>query len=370
MRILYFAHDLNDTAIARRVRMLHMGGAEVKLIGFHRGLIPAPEIEGVVPVVLGRTYDDRLRQRAIQVVRRTLDAGRWRKLIRWADVLLARNLEMSVIANAARNWVRTSTPLIYECLDIHRLSAAQGLVPNALREIERFILRRSKALIVSSPSFLDQFFSTLGITLPEVILAENKRVFPQCGERPKALLTPRMAPWRIGWFANLRCTTSFDEMVEMATRHPSLVEFVLRGRPTDEIQARIDQHLPLANMRFEGPYSQPDLGSMYRDCAFTWGIERYAKRAATADWVLGNRLYEGGFYNVPTIALAGTASADWLKSRNTGVLVNSCADFETWLVTLTSQHYAALQASAAAIPTSDLIWTPDDCRAFTRRLNG
>jgi succinoglycan biosynthesis protein ExoL len=368
MRILYFAHDLNDTAVARRVRMLHIGGAEVKLLGFYRSLAPARDVEGVTPVDLGQTFDGKLGHRTLQVMRRSLEAARWRHLIRWADILLARNLEMTVISNAARRWARTSVPLVYECLDIHTLSAADGAVPNFLRNLERYILGRSRALIVSSPKYIDEFFVRLGITLPELILAENKRVLTAEVGRPKPSFALRHPPWKVGWFGNLRCKVSFDMLIQLAQRHPGLVEFILRGRPTDELQRKIDQHLPLRNMRFEGRYDQSELASMYNQCDFTWVIERNPNRGKAGDWVLANRLYEGGFYNVPAIALAGTASADWLRSRNAGVPISSMEEMDRFFVNLTTEQYLCLKEAAVAIPTSDFVWSANDCRGFTSRL--
>ena len=38
-----------------------------------------------------------------------------------------------------------------------------------------------------------------------------------------------------------------------------------------------------------------------------------------AVWALGNRLYEGGYYNCPAIALANTAMGDWLRVRENEV---------------------------------------------------
>ena len=43
-----------------------------------------------------------------------------------ADVVLARNLEMLIIASRARNLYAPRAALVYECLDIHRLLLSQG----------------------------------------------------------------------------------------------------------------------------------------------------------------------------------------------------------------------------------------------------
>ncbi|MDO8323579.1 MAG: glycosyl transferase family 1, partial [Phenylobacterium sp.] len=64
MKLAYFVHDLNDPAVARRVRMLRAGGAEPVVLGFYRGDAPPDMIAGAEAVDLGRTYDGRLGHRA------------------------------------------------------------------------------------------------------------------------------------------------------------------------------------------------------------------------------------------------------------------------------------------------------------------
>ncbi len=363
MRILYFAHDINDAAIARRVRMLQIGGAEVKLIGFHRGPMKSDMIEGATAIALGETFDQQLVYRAIQVANNALTAMRWRKLIGWSNVLLARNLEMTVLAHAARLWAGKSIPLMYEYLDIHPLSIQLPI----LRSVDRYILRRCNALIIPSSSFLGEFFEPLdGNRLPPVILAENKRVLPDGVQRPALDATPRTPPWRIGWCGILRNRLTFDLALALAKRTEGLIEFHLHGRPSIELQNPIAQ-LPLPNMRFYGSYAQADLDRLYRDCDFIWAIDRPIPKIVA--WNLPNRLYEGGYYNIPTIALEDTAPAIWLRTRNAGVLVKDrLEDIERFFVNLSTAQYQQLRDSAAAIPTSDFVWSAEDCCKFTSQL--
>ncbi|MEA2773537.1 MAG: succinoglycan biosynthesis protein ExoL, partial [Acetobacteraceae bacterium] len=89
MNLVYFVHDLNDPAVHRRMRMFHAGGAKVSLLGFYRGE-PPDDVDGTVPLTLGRTADTRLWQRAASVLREALLASRWRSLFAGADAILAR----------------------------------------------------------------------------------------------------------------------------------------------------------------------------------------------------------------------------------------------------------------------------------------
>jgi hypothetical protein len=144
----------------------------------------------------------------------------------------------------------------------------------------------------------------------------------------------------------------------------------LRGRPTDELQELINQHLPLPNMRFGGSYNHAELASMYHDCHLTWAID-YSQHGSNSDWLLPNRIYEGGYYNSPAIALVGTETANWLEARGAGVLLQDPhADLDVFITSLTAACYRDLQHSSAAVPTTDLIHTIEDCRRIAGRITG
>lgn len=372
MLIAYFAQDLADPAVAKRVRMLRAGGADVKLLGFRRSAEPIKTVENVPAIDLGRTYDGKLANRFALVLQRSLAARRlFREVIANADALLARNLEMVTIAHAARRSSGLRMPLVYECLDIHGSLLGRGIPSRLLRNWDKRLLQKVNALVVSSPGFVTNYFDALEIDLPPVFVTENKRVLmgKQVATRPQAGFD-RVPPWKIGWFGIIRCVESFRILQGLAQRHPLLVDVEIRGRPTPELQNLIDQHLPtMANMRFGGEYAQTDLAAIYRNCHLTWAID-YFQKGQNSDWLLPNRIYEGGFHNRPAIALAATETARWLNRRGAGVVVADPAELDQFVTELTISRYADLQRSTAAIPTDDLVDTVEDCRRFVARITG
>ena len=319
MQITYFAADLTDPATERRLRLLQSGGADISLFGFRRSPQPIPKLAGIAAIDLGQTFDGRLGNRLKQVLRCSVTARHWRESVAASDVVMARNLEMATIADAARLWARSKARLVYECLDIHATQIGTGNRSKVLRSWERRILQRTSLLIISSPTYLPNYFSGLGVALPPVVLVENKRMLPPGSTmaRPAFSERPR-PPWRIGWFGLLRCITSFAILLELAQRHSGLVEITLRGRPTTDLDRLIKHYLPIPGMRFGGAYTAADLGGMYPACDFTWAVEYVGQNAENAKWALGNRLYEGGFYWCLAIALADTAVGAWLQARHTG----------------------------------------------------
>ncbi len=152
--IAYLVHDLGDAAVARRVEGLAAGGAAVTLAGYYRRAAPA-RVAGAPALPLGRSHDARLAQRAGLVARTLAAPGKLKALVRSADIVIARNLEMLAIGAAL---VRPGQNLVYECLDIHRTMLGRGLLSRVLRAIERRLLARSSRVMVSSPAFERDYF--------------------------------------------------------------------------------------------------------------------------------------------------------------------------------------------------------------------
>jgi|SRR5271166_61701 len=371
MRVTYFAHDLSDASVAKRIRMLRLGGATVSVIGFRRTPAPILEIEGIAAVDLGRTFDGRLVARCKMVIHRSAWPKALIPCISTADVVVARNLEMLTIAYAAHRKARSRASLVYECLDVHNIMLGSGLPSRLLRRWESSLLQRASALVISSEGFLNHYFHPMAYQLPQVLVVENKRILPGIdGPRPERRRRPGQPPWRIGWFGILRCATSFQLLLELATTHPTLVDIELRGRPAQDVQTLIARHLPLGNMRFGGPYAPSDLEVIYQGCDFVWAIDYY-QAGQNSEWLLPNRIYEGSFYNVPAIALRNTETARWLQRRTAGMNVaDPGSDLPQFLKTLSTARYDDMQRAVADIPLSDLVHSADECRALINRMLG
>jgi hypothetical protein len=244
-----------------------------------------------------------------------------------------------------------------------------GLPSRLLRRWEASLLTRAAALIVSSEGFLNNYFYPMAYRLPDVLVVENKRIGNEV-HRPARRARPGHAPWRIGWFGMLRCTTSFEVLFELATRYPMLMDIELRGRPAQDVQTLIDRHLPTENMRFGGPYAPSDLEAMYQSCDFAWALDYY-QAGRNSDWLLPNRIYEGSFYNVPAIALRDTETARWLQRRAAGTIVaDPRSDLPKLLTALSAAGYDEMQRAVAEIPIGDLVHSADECRELTAGILG
>ena len=342
--------------------MLKAGGAEVRLAGFHRGADAPSHVAEALTISLGRTRDGRLISRATSVVIAAIKGGRRRGAVGGADIVVARNLETLLLA--AISLLHSRTPLVYECLDVHRIMLSSGVAGAALRRLESALLRRTRLLIVSSPAFLREYFQPRQRYSGPALLLENKLLdldfgAEAAGAAQEIASRPPGPPWRIGWFGAIRCARSLGQLIELAGRLQGRLEVLIAGRPAYDQFDDFDAQVACSpHVRFVGPYLAKDLPALYGHVHFTWAID-YFEEGLNSAWLLPNRLYEGGSQSSVPLALANVETGRWLMQRGAGVLLRDpLQELSDMFATLDSVGYARLQAASAAVPPSDLRATP------------
>lgn len=374
VKLAYFVHDLTDPAVSRRVRMLKAGGADPVVLGFRRADRAPSEIEGAPVVDLGRTHDGRMAQRAAMTALTALGAGRLKRHLAGATVIMARTLEMLAVAAAARRLARSEARLAYECLDIHRLMLGTGAKSRALRAMERRLMRQSDLLVVSSPAFLEAYFEPLqgvGRDLPlATLLVENKVLELESGPSRAPATPPPGPPWRIGWLGAIRCRKSLAILTALAARRPDLVEVRIHGRPAytefDDFEGQVAGH---PNIAFGGGYGAADLPRLYGEVHFAWAID-YMEEGLNSSWLLPNRLYEASRHGAVPIALTAVQTGKQLEALGFGVRLDDPGELERRLEELTPQAYADLRAQLAAVPPRAFVADAADCLSLVDRLAG
>ncbi len=374
IHVLYLAHDLADAAIRRRVLALKAGGAEVTVAGFLRARNLLEDEPGVETIVLGATADAQFVQRIGAIAKASFGLGRKLSGIRRPDVVVARNLETLALAGRAASLFDRDLPVVYECLDIHRLLLDEGMKGRLMRLAQRQFGRRAQLLITSSPAFVDNFFKPRsGLDLP-VLLLENKvlstgseTALPEPMPRP-----PKPGePWRIGWFGAIRCHKSLAILTDFASRMDGMVEIVIRGRPAYSEFDDFDRIVAEApHVEFHGPYRNPeDLAAIYGDIQFNWAID-FFEEGLNSEWLLPNRLYEGGLYGAVPIALSSTETGRFLARRGIGVTVERATPdaLQTLFRGMTEEAYGEEFARLASVERGQWVTGPADCRALVTRL--
>lgn len=365
--IAYLVHDLGDAAVARRIEGLEAGGAVVAPAGFYRRAAPA-SVAGAPALSLGRSHDARLAQRAWLVLRTIAAPGRLRPLVRGADIVVARNLEMLAIGAAL---ARPGQGLVYECLDIHRKMLGSGIASRLLRWFERRLLARSARVIVSSPAFERDYFRQVQGWQGPVDLVENKM-----GALPAALAEAPAAgaagapgvPWTIGWFGMLRCRRSLAILSQLVARSDGRVRVLIAGIPSPDVFADLPAEIArVPGMEYAGPYRPQDLARLYGRVHFAWCID-YFEEGLNSRWLLPNRLYESLAHGVVPVALTDVETGRWLEGAGVGLRLPEGEALGQALAALTAQEYALMAEAARRLPRACIAFSPEDHRSLVRQL--
>lgn len=323
--IAFFGHDASDAAVRRRVASFVSDGMSVTGFMMRRRDV-STEWDNVD---LGKTRDGAFLQRIVQVFRGARKAAAAKDKLAAADVLYARNLDMLACAFLAKRHTGLKTPVIYESLDVHRLLTRSDLIGKIMRAIERTLLKRTKALVVSSPGFLRNHFDRHYAGDFTAFLVENRLAAEQTvGPRPAPVPVAREPISEdgrklvVGWVGMLRCQRSFELLCGLADAYPDDIEVRLHGIPArTEIpvfEPEIDKR---PNMSFHGAYRSPeDLPDIYGAIDVVWAGD-FMEAGYNSVWLLPNRIYEGGYYATPSMAPAGTETAAWIARNDCGFVI-------------------------------------------------
>ncbi|MET0575867.1 MAG: glycosyl transferase family 1 [Mesorhizobium sp.] len=374
LHVLYLVHDLAEPAVRRRVLMLQAGGSRVTLAGFRRGDNPLAAVEGLTPLDLGATRDGKFAQRLKAVGHAAFSLAATLRGVSRPDVIVARNLEMLALASRANTLFGGDVPIVYECLDIHRLLLRGDAVGKALRHAERRLGRKARLLITSSPAFIENYFLPYAQIDTPVLRPEPKvQTLGQQIPRPARPAEPpqERMPWKIGWFGALRCHRSLELLAQFSRRMEGRFEIVLRGRPAYTELADFDGFVAAEPyMSFCGPYRNPeDLADIYGQVHFSWAID-FFEAGLNSSWLLPNRLYEGCRHGAVPIAMRDVETGRLLARRAMGALLSEpSADALASLIGgITADAYRGLSRSVTAEDPKNWICDEDDCRALVARL--
>ncbi len=328
-RIAFFAHDAGDAAVRRRVRGFVDDDLSVTGFMMRRAEDIPRDWDNID---LGRTHDADYLQRIGAIFSGARRAARQRDRLAAADVIYARNLDMLATAFLARRMAGLKTPVVYECLDVHRLLARKDAVGGLFRLVEGALLKRTRLLVVSSPAFLERHFAVhhpgrYTARLIENRLAAGGHYGPRPGRNPTPSVPRQDNPLAIGWVGVLRCSRSLDLLIGLARHFGDRISISLHGAPAlTEIPDFHKRIAGLPNLAYHGRYTAPeDLSQVYDGLDLVWAGD-FMEAGENSVWLLPNRLYEGGYYAVPPVAPAGTETANWIAQHAIGFTADEPLD--------------------------------------------
>lgn len=363
MRIGYIVHNLNDPAVERRCAMLERGGATVTLAGFTRDNTLHDAVALREPLILGKSADAAMASRSLATLRTAFVDRELRQFLAQCDVIMSRNLEQLAIGRALVG----ERPLIYECLDIHRLLVGSGLAAKVIQQAEARLLPRVDLLLTSSPAFVREHFAKRPLRAATYLI-ENKllvadEAFPESTSALPAY------PLRIGWFGMLRCRKSLSFLTELVRRSDGQIEVLISGKPSSaELPTLPRDVAAVQGMHFTGAYSYADLPALYGQCHFAWTIDWF-EEGLNSSWLLPNRLYEALSHGCIPVALSGIEVGRWLEARGAGLLIADPSAAMDVLLGLEPKDIGTLQEQVHKIDRAELIATTQDCRELVQAIS-
>lgn len=358
--VIYIAPDVTDSAVQKRA--CGMIGAGVDLISFsfrrvryNQDFVPDwPNIE------LGVTRELRLLRRWGSILRAVGTIFTHRRLWRSASVLYVRNLDLALLTLLGRLVTRSRGMLVYEVLDVHPATTRSGSRSALLRWLERRVLQRTDLLVISSPAFMRHYFGPKQGYQGRFFLMENKwPAQSMSGIRRKLAFsvtdpTPR---WTIGWFGNIRCPKSLQILTNLADQFPDQIHIYIRGCISLMDEASFLEVVgQRENMTYEGEYVAPeDLVEIYSRIHFNWCVDLCG--GDNSRWLLPNRVYEGGYFGVPAIAVADHETGRLVAQRRLGLVFSSlsASDLGESLCKLSKEQYVQLRSTIERHPKTEFV---------------
>ena len=320
IHIAFFGHDSADAANRRRAQAFQDDGIKITGYMMHRR---DPGQLNWTNIDLGETRDSAFLQRIKSIFSGASIAAQDEERLRTADLIFARNLDMLALAFLTKRKLKLKTPVVYESLDVHRMLSRTDLFGRLFRSIEHTFLKRSRGLVVSSPGFVKNHFERYYSGDFKAYLIENRLAAgADYGPRPEAHVSDPSKPLQVGWVGMLRCKRSLDLLAKTADELGDRIHIHLHGIPA---RTEIPVFEPIIdareNMTYHGRYRSPeDLSEIYRKLDVVWAGD-FMEAGHNSVWLLPNRIYEGGYYAVPSIAPEGTQTAAWIEGHNVGFSV-------------------------------------------------
>lgn len=358
--VVYIAPDCTDSAVRKRVHGFLGVGMEVVSFSFRRVRYNVDFVPDWPNYELGTTSERRLLTRVFVMLRALGLIFRHRRTWRAASVVYARNLDLALLALVGKAITRCPAQFVYEVLDIHPATTRSGVRAAVLRWLERRVLAKSQLLVVSSPAFVPNYFEPWQRYRGESLLLENKWPSNQISSLSRKLpyeLPEHEPRWIIGWFGNIRCLKSLQILSELADLLPDRVQVYIRGCVSllGE-QTLMDAVSGRSNMVFAGEFMAPgELPAIYSNIHFNWCVDLCG--GDNSQWLLPNRLYEGGYFGVPAIAIDGHETGRVVRQRQLGITLDNPIAHELGdlLSQLTREEYKQLRQRIESLPATNFV---------------
>jgi len=359
--VAVFEPDLTETTTIARAAQFLGGDFSPIVFGFRRARYNRFHVPAWLEIELGRTEDARYWKRLRALIRALPVIVKNRQCPRSSFAFLARNLDQLLLALFAKMFFNQQALLAYEVVDIQPAFTRAGFRGAMIRLIERLSLKKIDLLIVSSPAFHRDYFSTMQRYRGDWLLVENKLRLPMADPGCARRAIPAAKPphtgqrWVIGYFGLIRGQATIELMVRLAKLLPDKIELCFRGVITTVDEAWFRSVVEESeNISYDGEYGNPgDLPALYGSVDLAWAID-LEDIACNSRWLLPCRFYEAGFFGVPCLAVRGFEFGELLDRLDVGWTFDDPLEesLVKFFATLTPTSYQQKRRNLMACPAN------------------
>jgi succinoglycan biosynthesis protein ExoL len=271
-------------------------------------------------------------------------------------------LDMLLLAWLSQTTLRRPINLFYEVADIREIMFGNDIKAKLMRQLETFLVRRSKCLVLTSQAYYDHYYQNVLKLKPTYHIIENKL-------EPADLVaqsnTPTPTSYRFGYFGLLRCRQTWRIMQKLAEQGTPVY---VRGFPRSPLsQEDLDNAKTLAKLHYGGPYVAPnELPEMYGKVDIVWAAYPYEADRKTQNWrwARTHRFYEACCFGKPMIVQKGTEDARVVEACNIGLSLD-LTDPEAAVKTLqaiTPEQLASWTKNIKALPKHMYLYSDEHAK--------
>lgn len=319
-KALFIIPTLSSVYHQNRVEQIEKSGIECDVAAFDRKYYPGkPWSQNVT--LLGYVEHKKYLKRihhlisAIPVIRsKSKDS----------DLIFCYNLDLLFICWISLILLKDKPKIVHDVSDIRSVLIGKGIIATALRALERFLLRRTSVVIVTSNAYITEYFHSIQKLFDVCFhLIENKldqESTPKPVTNGEIRLYGNPPKFKIGYFGLIRCRKSIELLLKLATKAEGRIKIVLRGvfLGTEDFEPIIRNH-PFAE--YEGPFINPDdLSEMHFHVDFSWLVHAHSRE--NTKWSRIFRFYHASYYKRPMIAQEDSQDGQVVKELDIGLTID------------------------------------------------
>jgi succinoglycan biosynthesis protein ExoL len=368
MHYTFFLPVLNDSHFNKRINNLKEIGINIKVIGFERNHYSGSSSKYDVSS-LGFVEHGKYLKRIPTLIKSIFSV---RKTVRNTDVLYCFNIETLLIGWLASLFQKGKIKIIYDVADIREILAEPGPVSSLLRNVERFLITKTKIVVVTSPAYIDGYFhKMLKLHDHDFHVIENKLDKTYLSKAEMAITgqdNKNSDVITIGYFGVIRCNHSLQLLNTLLEKAGGKMRLYIRGIFMDK---EVNKEDILANkyVTYGGPFIAPDeLTEMYNKVDLSW-IALYHYKT-NVKWCRTNRFYQACLFKKPMITQKGTLDSDQAEKHQIGCsidLTNQPRAIQN-LLNLNSQQIEKWKENMKRVP-EEVYMLEDEHQILAEKIN-